>query len=129
MSFCDNLLHCARLQIEILRNISKEEKIEFQHYTTTYGGVQAKSKVDVVKLLSINIAVRNTTHAADKQGNWAAFFRLVKSESMATVRGPYMYKSILEIPAAKSATAREDLEIRIPRFPTYWQCRYGSFGR
>jgi hypothetical protein len=87
-----------------------------------YAGASAKSKIDVVKLLSMNIAIRNTTPVSDKQGNWAAFLRLVKSGTMATFKGAYTYKSILEFPGARSATAREDLKIVIPRFLSYWKC-------
>jgi hypothetical protein len=80
-----------------------------------YSEAQAKSKIDMVKMLSMHVAVRNTTPIADKQGNWAAYLRLVKGGSMAKFNGLYTYKNILEMPGARSATAREDLRISIPK--------------
>jgi hypothetical protein len=87
-----------------------------------YQGALASYKIAVIKILSLSIAIRNTTPISDKQGNWAAYFRPVKSKSMAALFSTYTYKGILEFSGAKSATAREDLKINISRFPSYWMC-------
>jgi len=82
-----------------------------------YEGALAHSKIDTVKLLNMQIAIRNTTTISDKQGNWAAFFRLVKTKDMVKYDGTYTYKSICEMPGAKCATAREKLSLNFLRFP------------
>jgi len=87
-----------------------------------YEGALAHSKIDAVKLLNMQIAIRNTTPISEKQGNWAAFFRLVKTKDMVKYDKTYTYKSICEIPGAKCATARKDLVLNFPRFPPYRLC-------
>lgn len=109
-------------------NITVGDLIAFSENSTRsesgeiYKGASAKTKIQTVKMLALAISIRNTTPLGTKEGNWAAYFRPIKSSKTKSDRTIYTYKNIVELVGAKNATAREDIVLNINRFPTYWLC-------
>lgn len=84
-------------------------------------GSQARTRVQTVKMLRLAITLRNTTPTSSKQGNWAACFKpFISGEDNVTAATPY--KTLCEMPSAKTAKASQDIVLTIAKFPLYWRC-------
>lgn len=112
----------AKAQLRVSDLIAFERSSVRSETGEVYDGASFKTKIQYVKLMELELVLRNTTPSGKKTGNWSAFIRVFKHVDQLKDDVVYSYKDICEMPGAKTATASENIVIKILNFPPHWYC-------